>query len=322
MSESVIERLGLIEPDWADVTRRSQRLRKRNQRRRALLAIGGVLTAAVLAGGAYAAARVIWGGHDMTPADIERQATVVTNDTWAVCSGQNGCATKTGTHKQVDILPSMGVVFILPDGRHEVDIVPASAIVGMPRDLGTTKPILDTSGKSIGGTWTFSLPGGRERTITWNRLTGATKVADRGGGITTTTPLQAGDVLPLIPGSLTADPRTLDKAVTFDLPTSNRVIIFPQLNETYIDSPETQAGAEPLPYDTATQYGLTPIGHYNGKLPVSPSGGTWTVHLQRLTSTVTWHTGDSFVTVQLTNNSRTTTTRVPIGHEIPLVPFN
>jgi len=38
------------------------------------------------------------------------------------------------------------------------------------------------------------------------------------------------------------------------------------------------------------------------------------VHLDGLTSTVSWTKGDSFVTVQDTSPSGTTTTRVPIGH--------
>ena len=73
--------------------------------------------------------------------------------------------------------------------------------------------------------------------------------------------------------------------------------------------------------EPAAKYGLVPIGHYNGKLPVTRGGGDWTVHLDGLTSMVSWHAGDSFVTVEDTTPTSTTTTRVPIGHEIPLVSF-
>ena len=73
--EHDVEQLTLIQPDWADVTRRSQRLRKQHLRRQVVLTAGGVLAAAVLAGGAYAAARAIWPPRNMTPGDIDRQAT-------------------------------------------------------------------------------------------------------------------------------------------------------------------------------------------------------------------------------------------------------
>ena len=72
----------------------------------------------------------------------------------------------------------------------------------------------------------------------------------------------------------------------------------------------------------AAQYGLTPIGHHNGKLPVTREGGTWTTHLPGgLTRTISWRAGDSFVTVEDTTAKGTTTNEVPIGHELPLVPF-
>lgn len=55
MSE-IVERLALIEPDWADVERRSLRLRKQHVLQRTALALGALAAAAILAGGAYAAA--------------------------------------------------------------------------------------------------------------------------------------------------------------------------------------------------------------------------------------------------------------------------
>lgn len=339
MSESIVERLALIEPDWADVTRRSQRLRVQTLRRQALLTVAGVLAAAVLAGGAYAAAHAIWGGHNMTPADLNRQATTVYNDKWGVCDGHGHCKTVTGNHKEITILPSMGVVFVLPDGD-STSVVPAmSGIWNIPaaggpsgsappmRDdsgntWGTAHPLKIAAGKWVGGVWSIPLPNGGTRTITWREATGAVTITDSHDGSTTTTQLHTGDVVPLVPGTLANDARTLDKAVTFDLPIGNRVIIFPQLNETYIDFVNGPPESQPLPYDGGAQWGLTRTGPYDGKLPVTPSGGTWTAHLPGgLTRTISWHAGDSFVTVEDTTAKGTTTTQVPIGHELPLVPF-
>jgi hypothetical protein len=337
MSE-IVERLALIEPDWTDVERRSRRLQRRHVLGKTALSLGALAAAAILAGGAYAAAHAIWSGHDMTPADIERQATTVYNDKWGECDGHGHCTNVTGTHKEVTILPSMGVVFVLPDGD-STSLLPTESIwnipaAGMPtppghpmRDdsgnsWGTAHPLQDASGRWVGGIWKIALPGGGERTITWHQATGAVTISDRLDRSTTTTDLQTGDVVPLIPGALTDDGRTLDKAVTFDLPIGNRVIIFPQLNKTYIDFVQGPKEAEPLPYDGGARWGLTRTGPWNGKLPVTASGGTWTADLPGgLTRTISWHADDSFVTVADTTPTGTTTTRVPIGHELPLVPF-
>ncbi len=342
MSEgTILDRLALIQPDWADVTRRSQRLHKQHLRRQVLLIAGGLLAAAVLAGGAYAAARAIWPSHAMTPADIDRQATVVTSE----CDGQGHCTPVTPSHKEVEIVPSMGATFVLPDGDYTV-LVPGAGGIGafapniparqipaakgrQPRDdsgkiWGTAQTLMDSAGHPIGGVWRVRLPDGGQRTIIWHWRTGAISITDRKGGHATATRLSAGDVVPLIPGSVTNDPRTLDKAVTFDFPTEAfaRVIIFPKLNETYIDFVHGPPMTEKLPYGAAAKYGLTPIGHWNGKLPVSASGGTWTTHLPGgLTRTISWRAGDSFVTVRDKRSSGTTTTQVSVGHELPLAPF-
>lgn len=329
MSESILERLAPLEPDWADVERRSQRLRRRHLRRQTLLTVGGLLAAAALAGGAYAAVRAIWTGHDMTPADINAQATTVYNDKWSVCHGHNQCTTETGTHMQVQLLPSMGVVFLLPVPighlGNSLYVVPGAYIglVPSPPPGWGTQQTLGSPEHPTGGIWTVHRPNGADYIVTWSFATGSVvERITKPGGKTTTIRLTAGDVVPLIPGSLAGDPRALDKAVTFDLPTGNRVIIFPQLNESYIDFPGADPGEEPLAPGEAAEYGLTPVGEYNGKLPVTVSGGTWTAHLPGgLTRTISWHAGDSFVTVADTTASGTTTTQVPIGHELPLVPF-
>jgi hypothetical protein len=330
MSE-IVERLALIEPDWTEVERRSQSLRRQHFHRRALLVAGGIFAAVVLAGGAYAAARAIWPPHDMTPADIDRQATLVTSE----CDGQGHCTPVRPSHEEVEILPSMGVSFVLPDGD-VAPLIPGAGVwripaVGLP-GAEPGHPLLDDSGNSYGtahlvrggGVWRVPLPDGGTRIIRWRVRTGAITVTDRHGGAVTTKPLETGEVVPLVPGSVTNDPRTLDKAVSFDLPTEAfvRVIIFPKLNETYIDFVHGPPMTEKLPYGAAAKYGLVPIGHWNGKLPVGANGGTWTTHLPGgLTRTVSWHAGDSFVTVSDTTSAGTTTTRVPIGHELPLVPF-
>lgn len=326
MSESIVERLAELEPDWADVELRSQRLRERHVRRTVLLTLGAVAAATIFAGGAYAAARAIWSGHDMTPADIARQATVVTNDKWSVCDRQGSCTSTTGSHRETNILPSMGVVFVLPGANghsdYSLSLVPAGPAVAVPPPgWGKMTPRTDSSGKPIGGVWKLQRPDDTY-TVTWDSATGAVseQVTDEAGQ-TTTTPLRAGDVVPLIPGSTSADSRTLDHAVTFDLPTAASVIIFPQWNETYVDTVKAPPDAQPLPYDSAAKYGLNPIGHYDGEVPVTESGGDWTVHLDGRTITVSWTRGNPFVSVHDTSAKGTTTTRVPIGHELPLVPF-
>jgi hypothetical protein len=326
MNESIVERLTEFEPDWADVELRSQRLREKQVRRIVLLTLAALAAATVVAGGAYAAARAIWSGHDMTPADIARQATVVTNDKWSVCDRQDSCTSTTGSHREIHILPSMGVVFVLPGANghsdYSLSLVPAASVVPVPPPgWGQMTPRTDSSGNPIGGVWKLQRPDGTY-TVIWNSATGSVseRITDHAGQ-TTTIPLRAGDVVPLIPGSTPADSRTLDHSVTFDLPIAASVIIFPQWNETYIDSVNAPPDAQPLPYDSAAKYGLNPVGHYNGEVPATENGGNWTVDLHGRTITVGWTRGNSFVTVQDTSAKGTTTTRVPIGHELPLVPF-
>jgi hypothetical protein len=326
MSETIVERLAHTEPDWTDVERRSRRLQRQHVLRKTALAVGALAAAAILAGGAYAAAHTIWSGHYVTPADIERQATTVYDDKWGECDGHGHCRTVTGTHKEVDILPSMGVVFVLPHANSlphgwDLSLVPAGpALEPPPPGWGRVTPLHGSY--AVGGIWSLRRDDTEYR-VTWHHATGlVTERISRPGGQTTTIALQAGDVVPLIPGSTADDPRTLDKAVTFDLPPGERVIIFPRLNETYIDFVQGPAMAEPLANGEAARYGLTPVGSYRGTLPVTSSGGTWTAHLPGgLTRTISWHAGDSYVTILDTTAKATTTTRVPIGHELPLVPF-
>lgn len=299
---------------------------RRRRRRQLLIAVMACAGAALLAGGAFAAARALWSGTDLTPADIVRQATTVTNDSWLECDAAGHCVRKTGTHTQVDILPAMGVTFVLPDGR-TANIVPAEPILpGLPGPAdGTLKPTTDASGSWTGGTWTVQLPGGGQRTIAWNRADGSIVASDQQHGKTTTTVLHAGDVVPLIPGSINAQARTLEKAVTFDLPSGERVIILPTFNEVYVGG-VPQPGdppAEPLPAGAAAKYGLTPVGEYNGTLPVTADGGSWSVRLPSGGErTISWAAGSDHVTIDAAaaggNHQQTI---VQIGHELPLIPF-
>lgn len=299
--------------------------RRQRQQRRLLIAVVACAGAVLLAGGAFAAVRAFWSGRDLSPADIARQATTVTNDSWLQCNSAGNCVRQTGTHQQVDILPAMGVSFVLPDGR-TVNIVPAEPILpGLPSaSVGTLKTTSDASGNWTGGTWTVDLPGDGQRTIVWHQADGSIVAIDDQAGKTTTTVLHAGDVVPLIPGSLGSQARTLDKAVTFDLPSGERVIIFPTFNETYVGavSKPGDPPAEPLPAGGAAKYGLTPVGEYNGTLPVTTTGGTWTVQLPGGgTRTISWTAGSDHVTINDTTASGSDQTIVPIGHELPLIPF-
>lgn len=52
----IVERLTRIEPDWSDIERRSRHLQRQRVLRRTALSLGALAAAAVLAGGAYAAA--------------------------------------------------------------------------------------------------------------------------------------------------------------------------------------------------------------------------------------------------------------------------
>lgn len=324
-----------------------RRLRRRHTLR---LAVAAFVLATIGVGAAVAATRL--SGQNFTPADLERQYTVVTNDRWDECD-ESGCVTKTGTHKQVQILPSMGVSFILPSG-FAVNIVPATGAFALPTFLNDERarfglPGLDRrTGKFIhgsirltgeGGTWNIDLADGTKRTISWQRATGSVSMTDRAqDGSLESAELHAGDVVPLAPDSMDPDAQTLEKAVTFDLPEGGRVHIFPSFNTAYVGSLPYQpprmsdldrAFAPPplpprqmLPRAQAQRYGLTPTGPYDARLPVSPGGGEWHVELPDGTErTISWEAGDDHVTIQDNRNGRTDEQRITIGHQLPLVPF-
>ncbi|MGA9762963.1 MAG: hypothetical protein WBQ14_11135 [Gaiellaceae bacterium] len=313
----------------------------RARQRRRMIVAGIILGAALLAGGAFAAAKAVWPGADMTRADIDRQGTTVVNDRWLECSGpRNHCVTKTGTHKQVTILPSMGVSFVLPDGS-DVNIVPADGSVlafvkygslnllienGDELPLDLTKPIdprIRSNHRIVGCTWTVDLSGGGKRKIVWKNVDASVVVNDTYGGRTTSKPLHAGEVVPLIPDSVGSQVRSLEKAVTVDLPPGNRVIIFPTFNETYFDGVSLPRDYASLAPGDAARYGLKPIGKYKGELPVRADGGSWTARLPGGTErTISWKAGQPEVTISdVSPSGGVEETIVPIGHEIPLIPF-
>jgi hypothetical protein len=63
------------------------------------------------------------------------------------------------------------------------------------------------------------------------------------------------------------------------------------------------------------------VGEYNGTLPVTATGGTWTVQRGGGTRTISWTAGSDRVTINDTTASGSDQTIVPIGHELPLIPF-
>ena len=255
---------------------------------------------------------------------LEKTAGPATDCSNVGCNGR--------VHKEVTPLPAMGATFVLPDGR-DSNIIPGARFGPVPPPPGKLTPEQARYGfpelTRTGGVWSLRLPNGTERVISWRWEDGSMKITDTAPeGSVTVTPVHAGDVLPLVPGSLDPDARTAEKAVTFDLPDAMRVFIFPTFNETYVGFlPVELRGAIPpaevLPRGDAIRYGLVPKGDWDGTLPVTPAGGTWTVSLpgggER---TIAWRTGAHEVTVTDTKPSGgRDTLSVPIGHELPLVPF-
>ena len=305
-------------------TAAQRRIRRRRRLRYALFL---PLALAVGVGTAFAVTSA-WTGHDVSPADIERQVSVVTEPTDCSNVGCNG-----RVHKQVVIIPAMGVTFVLPSGR-TATLVPAEAVAPGPplpgRKLTPEQaryrwPELTREG----GSWSLRLPDGTQRRITWRHADGSMKITDTtSDGSVTVTPVHAGDVLPLVPNSIDANMRTPEKAVTFDFPDGVRVYIFPTFNETYVGYLPLELRAmggiaEVMPRGEASRYGLVPKGEWNATLPVTPEGGTWTVSLPGgVTRTITWKAGDDEVTVSDSKpNGESDEFSVPIGHELPLVPF-
>lgn len=327
-------------------------VRRGRRWRRIRFGLAAFVLAALGVGAAVPAIRL--SGQSFTAADLERQYTVVTNDRWAECD-KGGCATKTGTHKQVQILPSMGVSLVLPSG-FTVQIVPAATGLG-PLPTFTTDegarfglPGIDRiTGRFIrgsirftnaGGGWDVDLPDGTRRTITWERASGSVTVTDHEpDGSAHTLELNAGDVVPLVPGSIDPDAQTLEKAVTFDLPEGSRVHIFPSFNAAYVGAlpeprqppavrgrtlaPPSLPTRQMLPRAEAERYGLTPTGPYDATLPTTDDGGEWHVNLPDGTQrTISWEAGDDHVTMRdRRDGAQTREQRITMGHEVPLIPF-
>ena len=300
-----------------------RRIRRRRQLRYALLL---PLALAVGVGTAIAMTSA-WTGHDVTPADIERQQSVVTEPTDCSDVGCNG-----RVHKEVVIVPAMGASFVLPSGR-SINLVPAGGFGPGPPRPGKLTPEQARFGwpelTRTGGFWSLRLPDGTRRTITWRHADGSMKITDTApDGSVTVTPVHAGDVLPLVPDSIDANKRSPEKAVAFDFPDGVRVFIFPTFNETYVGYLPAELRAmggiaEVMPRGEASRYGLIPKGEWNATLPVTPEGGTWTVSLPGGGKrTITWEAGESEVAVtDAKSNGETEKFSVPIGHELPLVPF-
>lgn len=301
---------------------------QRRLRSRRLLRFALFLPLALVVGvGTAFAITSRWPGHDVTPADIERQVSVVTEPTDCSNVGCNG-----RVHKEVVIIPAMGVTFVLPSGR-TTTLVPAEAVAPGPPLPGKLTPEQARYRwpelTHEGGFWSLRLPDGTQRRITWRHAEGSMKITDTApDGSVTVTPVHAGDVLPLVPNSIDASMRTPEKAVTFDFPDGVRVYIFPTFNETYVGYLPLELRAmggiaEVMPRGEASRYGLVPKGEWNATLPVTHEGGTWTVSLPgAVTRTIGWKVGDGQVTVTDSKSTgETDEFTVPVGHELPLVPF-
>jgi hypothetical protein len=206
--------------------------------------------------------------HDYTRSDIQALVTTTTR-TVSYCTAPGDCGPlHTETGGEVTILPAMGIEFIDPDG-HWLYINPAENTAGFPNppDLYATEFKQSVRLGKTDSQFQVSLPGGGTRTISWAGGAGTIEVTDRLADATTSTAtLHSGDVVPLIPGTLTDQPKTRDKAVTFDLPGGDYMIsIFPAINET--------SSTSGLPGETASRYGLTPQAHGTYAPTLDSSGG-------------------------------------------------
>jgi hypothetical protein len=312
----------------------------RQIRRRHRLRTGAAVVVALLllAGSAFAAPRILFPEHDMSRSDIDRQITTVVNDSWSECSAPGHCVQKHGSHGQVTMLRSMGVSFVLPDGS-TVEVV--GGAIRMMTSVAKSPWGGKVDGTADGGTWTVELPGGTKRVVRWDTKSGSVVAIDHDpDGSTKTTAFHSGDVVPLVPGSLDPTARTPEKAVAFDLPDGQPVYIFPSFNETFVaflPNPLSDAANPPAlaanptspnimvtthPADQARSFGLT--ANSSGiVLPVTDRGGIWGVTLPDGTKReISWSAGDDFVTVTDTHPSGSRDdVEVPIGHELPLIPF-
>jgi len=312
-----------------------RQIRRRHRRRISAVVVAALL---LLTGSAVAAPRILFPEHDMGRSDIDRQMTTVVNDSWSECSAPGRCVQEHGSHGQVTMLPSMGVTFVLPDGS---PVVVVGGTIGMMTSIAKSpwRGKVDVTGS--GGTWTVELLGGTTRVIHWDDKSGSVVAIDHDpDGSTKTTAFHSGDVVPLVPGSLDPTARTREKAVTFDLPDGQPIYIFPSFNETFVaflPHPPADAANPPAhaansaspsimvtthPADQARSFGLTvtPSGIV---LPVTDRGGIWDVTLPNGTKReISWSAGDDFVTVTDTHpNGSQDDVEVPIGHELPLIPF-
>lgn len=309
---------------------------RRAVRRTRTTAIALALAVFCISSVAFASARGIFTDRSLTPEDVQRQATTVNGDRWLDCAG-SGCAVRSGTHRQVDIQPWMGVTIVLPSG-FPVRIYPASIGLGPLPTQRTPElshfglPGLDEQGRfqtgtvethAEGGRWTVELADGK-RTISWDRSGTASLETTSSTGRASVVPLGAGDVLSLVPGLPAASARTAEKAVTVDLPVGAQVYIFPGFNETYVGGLPGAGGVRDasLPRGAANSFGLQPDGDYGGRLPVGATGGSWTViQPGGGTRVVEWRAGGRGVFVVDHQGDGSTRRRfVPVGHEIPLAP--
>lgn len=289
---------------------REPRLRPRTRR---VVLVAMLLLIAVTAIAAAASQGLF--DRDVTLADIEARSTLTTRFRQE-CTAPGVC--EPGRFETVsvnELLPSDGVTFVDPDGKL-ISLIPGAGTLGFESDSDYGRQLSAT--RMFDGTRhlvTLQLPGGASRTIAWKTGQGTVTVTDRQpDGTTSTKQLLSGDVVPLLPGTLTDQPLTPDKAVTFDLAHGDYPVwVYPQRNQAYVGGLPWRNDLTPveLPTDLVDHYRLVrlPDGRYS--LPIDSSGGSWSYTLDDgTTRTVSWRAGADGVLVSDTDASGG-----PVGEE-------
>ena len=273
-----------------------QRSPRRPTGRVALVAAG---LFAIIVAVATAAATGLF-DRDVTRADLAARLTTTTR-TVQDCTVPGDCGPRrTETVGLIEVLPSDGITFVDTEGKL-INVVPATGVIAYDsasrhaRELSRSRTEQNGSSRAA-----ITLPDGGTRSFAWRAGEGSITVTDRrADGTSTQTVLRSGDVVPLLPGTLADQPLTPDKAVTFDLGDGDHPLwIYPLRNEVHLggmpwrDMPASRAQVPP---ELARRYGVSPTGP---PLPTNPAGGSWSYQLEGTTGrTVTWETGDTYVTV-------------------------
>ncbi len=240
--------------------------------------------------------------RDVTAADLDERATFVAR-TVVECQRPQACASpRQETVKEVRLTPADGVTFVDPAG-HLIVVTPANGTVTYESRSEYGRELSRSRDGDERHAMTVALPDGGTRTIAFTVGEGVISVTDRPAGTrrATTTTLESGDVVPLIPGALADEVLTPDKAVTVDIADGKyQVWIYPTRNVAYVGGhPWQNMGRETaIPPDIARRYALIASEHGAYAIPVRSSGGRWSYALGGgVTRTVSWNAGDSFITI-------------------------